>query len=465
MKILIMLRKVNIFIFLFLLLNIASPKETIIFAFQVHRHGARAPYDGVKDGIDIYKENWTQIAELSEIGKRQLYLLGVKARKRYINQYNLLSEKYNPQEIYIKSTDSNRTIESIYSFLQGLYPPGSGPLLNNKIIENKNITYPPNLKYKNYFDDIIKEFNMSLGQALPYQMSIEPIHLFYKPDHDSELYDSTYCYGFKEEYELLQRREEIFNFVDNIMNETNNMFMDLEETKNKTFLYDYWTLYKYMDGFLCDDTDLRKFEFMKKTYGDDIITKLRNYSKTFIDMDYFGTNFPESRREIGIVANSYTLHSLLNWMEIAKNGFEKKINKYIKYVIFSAHDSTIGALESFVRLVFNKEMDSCTFGDSRYFELYFDDDDNKYKVRYLKGDGTIKLTVDYNEFKDIINNRTWSDEKVGEFCQFEDNIIKSKNNKKEEVDKNVFGKTLMICLIVFNVILIAILIIINYRKK
>ena len=110
-------------------------------------------------------------------------------------------------------------------------------------------------------------------------------------------------------------------------------------------------------------------------------------------------------------------------------------------------------------------MDSCTFGDSRYFELYFDDDDNKYKVRYLKGDGTIKLTVDYTEFKDTINNRTWSDEKVGEFCQFEENINKSKNNKKEEVDRNVFGKTLMICLIVFNIILIAILIFIIYRKK
>ena len=51
-------------------------------------------------------------------------------------------------------------------------------------------------------------------------------------------------------------------------------------------------------------------------------------------MDYFGTNFPESRPEVGIVANSYTLHSLLNWMEIAKNGFEKKISKYIKLNFF-----------------------------------------------------------------------------------------------------------------------------------
>ena len=32
-------------------------------------------------------------------------------------------------------------------------------------------------------------------------------------------------------------------------------------------MHDYWTIYKYMDGFLCDDTDLRQLE-------DDLSTSL-----------------------------------------------------------------------------------------------------------------------------------------------------------------------------------------------
>ena len=111
------------------------PKEKIIFAFQMIRHGARAPYLGVKNGFDVYKEKWTQVEELSNVGKRMLYLLGVKVRNRYIENENfkLLNPTYNPQEIYITSTDTNRTIESMYSFLQALYPQGTGPTINKKV--------------------------------------------------------------------------------------------------------------------------------------------------------------------------------------------------------------------------------------------------------------------------------------------------------------------------------------------
>ena len=111
---------INILLFFLILFfkNILSElEEKILFAFQMNRHGARAPYLGVTNGLDVYKEKWLKNGELSDIGKRQLYLLGVKVRKRYIEKYNLLSENYNPQEIYIKSTDSNRTIISTYSFL------------------------------------------------------------------------------------------------------------------------------------------------------------------------------------------------------------------------------------------------------------------------------------------------------------------------------------------------------------
>ena len=144
----------------------------------MNRHGARAHYLGVKDGIDVYKEKWTQIEELSDIGRRMLYLLVVKVRKRYIKDYGLLSENYNPQEIFIKESDSNRTIESIYCFLQGLYPNGNWPIINQKIINNTNIAYPPNKKYQKEFEYIINKFKMNYDNAaLPYNQFIYFIKL------------------------------------------------------------------------------------------------------------------------------------------------------------------------------------------------------------------------------------------------------------------------------------------------
>ena len=431
--------------FLFFLIKTISSKETIIFAFQINRHGARAPYFGVENGLDVYKEKWTQIEEISDVGRRMLYLLGVKIRKKYIEEYHLLSPNYNPQEIFIKSTDSNRTIESIYSYIQGLYPNGTGEKINSKLINNTKIIYPPNKKYQKDFENIINKYNMNEeGDALPYKMSVLPVHLFYKPEHELELYDARYCFGHKEDYEQRQRRKEIFDFADKINEETNYLFMELEPSINSTFLYDYWTLYKYMDCFLCDDTDVKSFEYIKNRYGNNIIEQLREYTKEYFLLDYYGTNFPDEAYKIGIATHSDTMRSLLNWMDIAIHSFENNIDKYIKFVIFSAHDSTIGALESFLRYVFDINLETCIFADSRYFELYINDD-GEYKVRYLKGDNNIKLTIPYDEFKNSIQNVIWTNDEVSIYCN---------SGKKEEKKDNSLGISIMIILIIFNVVLI-----------
>lgn len=235
-------------IFFSLLITILSKEdETILFAFQMNRHGARAPYDRINNGKDIFHEEWGKKKELSPVGKRQLYLLGAKVRNRYIKKYKLLSEQYNPQEIYIKCTDSNRTIESTYSFIQGLYPTGTGQKISNKVLNNKEITYPPNKKYQKEFDDILKKYHLNESpSSLPNNMEIMPIHIFYVPAHDFELYDSEICKGLVQKYEKQNNRKEIKDFVDGIMKDNNNkeLIINLEKdstgkTVDETFLYDY----------------------------------------------------------------------------------------------------------------------------------------------------------------------------------------------------------------------------------
>ena len=460
-------------IFLIIFKNI-TPKEKIIFAWQMNRHGARAPYLGVKDGIDAYKEKWTQIEELSEVGKRMLYLLGVKARKRYINEYKLLSEKYNPQEIYIRSTDVNRTIESIESFLQGFYPAGTGPIIKDTIANDSSIVYPPNKKYYKDFDDIIIKYNLTENNsALPYTMSVQPVHLFYKPDHQFGLYDSNICIGHKAIYEAQKKRQEILDFADELLNKF-DFYHDLEGTskENKTFMQDYSTLYKYMDGFVCDDIDQRNFRYLIEKHGFNNETKalLKNYSDQYLWMDYFGTNYPAGYDDISIMSNSYTLHSIVNWMEKAISGYINNKNNsrnnnddnqsYIKYVIFSAHDASIGALEHYMKFAFDLEPEYATFAETRFFELYYENENStEAKVRYIKGNKTEKLSETFEEFKNKIDNTTWTDERVDNFCQFK--VEEEKDINKSESHTLIAS---MIILVVVDFILILVLILLCFKK-
>ena len=46
-------------------------------------------------------------------------------RERYVKGFGLFSEEYNSTEVYVRSTNVNRTIESAISHLVGLYGPGS----------------------------------------------------------------------------------------------------------------------------------------------------------------------------------------------------------------------------------------------------------------------------------------------------------------------------------------------------
>lgn len=90
----------------------------LAFVFEVVRHGARTPIS------DVALDQFT-VSEgmLTPEGMRQRYLLGRYNRQKYIEETGFLSEIYDPEEFFIQSTNVNRTMQSGYSELLGLYPP------------------------------------------------------------------------------------------------------------------------------------------------------------------------------------------------------------------------------------------------------------------------------------------------------------------------------------------------------
>ena len=141
----------------------------VVFVTEVCRHGARAPGD---DSICTWDQDgrWGNAwNELDSVGMRQHFLLGSELRQRYILTQPAFGLTYNSTQIYVQSTDYNRTIMSAQSQLMGLFPPTSGPTLP---LSMGTVAVPPiNVKHVvDYVSDLEQ-------RALPQQYQPSSVHV------------------------------------------------------------------------------------------------------------------------------------------------------------------------------------------------------------------------------------------------------------------------------------------------
>ena len=66
--------------------------QFIIFVVIHFRHGARAPQKISDSYIDLVGEKWENPGELTGVGQRIHYILGLRNRKRYIEEYTFFHQ-------------------------------------------------------------------------------------------------------------------------------------------------------------------------------------------------------------------------------------------------------------------------------------------------------------------------------------------------------------------------------------
>jgi lysosomal acid phosphatase len=105
--------------------------ETLQLVQVIFRHGQRVPeYPYPTDPYNSdtqWKEGWGQ---LTEEGKKQEYLLGQYLRSRY---KSFVAENYVANEMYILSSDLDRTILSAQLCLAGMFPTPNGTQWNPQL--------------------------------------------------------------------------------------------------------------------------------------------------------------------------------------------------------------------------------------------------------------------------------------------------------------------------------------------
>ncbi|KAF7709276.1 lysophosphatidic acid phosphatase type 6 [Silurus meridionalis] len=120
------------------------PDHTKIDYVVTDLHGGPRPSSPVEDSYRARTlVGGTYPGQLTTLGMQQLYDLGLRLRSRYIQDMAFLSSSFSNKEVYIRSTNIVRTIESAKCLVAGLFQQqqtDTVPILTE--VAEKEILYP-----------------------------------------------------------------------------------------------------------------------------------------------------------------------------------------------------------------------------------------------------------------------------------------------------------------------------------
>lgn len=382
--------------FCFLITQIKSQEDNLHFVFEHFRHGARTPtkYKDTKTLTDIFNNTWDGNGELTQTGIIQQYILGLQNKERYKNFYNT---NFDPREFLVYSTNLNRTLMSAQAHLAGMFSDQSIPLT-----EISNESYPP--------------INVSVTLNGTMNYIPVPIHTYEERVIGGEKvieltmnFDrDVNCPKIKELRDKNKSFPKLNTFIDAFNKNFSTVFKEHFNIQNKL---DYSTIHHICDAYISNYFynvsavnlyGINKTEFLYICYD-------------FETIKQFDVEQGNLSKDAGTISSSSTMRKMIMWMEERITVNNTAIVSYTKpkYVIYSAHDTTLSAMQRFLIDAFNINYIYPPYCSTMHFELRKYND--KFHVEYYFNLEMV-LNVTFTEFKDKVLKTAWTDEDVYDYC-------------------------------------------------
>ena len=408
-----------IFIYLILLTKIYITNEEIVFVFEHFRHGARSSVYINKYNKDLYNIEWIGDGELTSIGMRMQYLIGVHIRTKYSN---IINHNTSSKELLVYSTDLNRTILSAESQLLGMFPPYKGEEMSDYEMK---IAYPPN----DISEEAQNEINKLGNISIPSKVRAIPINFFNKERKPYLLTEEQDCPRTKYIKEENYKKKNVQEFIKKFREKYQDKLMEYFNIIDKDIFENYYFLLEITDHFISSYIHKRKnLDFFK-----DRGINLTEYYEECIEFKNISMYEIETTQKVGIMASSPIFKDILHYMDnIIKAYMNKEIDnkkgkKTTKFVMYSGHDYIIVAAQLFLNSAFGKECSYPGFAANQFFELHKQDGidlDNlkeyHFYVQYFYN-GNLLLNITYPEFKRKVTEIMWSMDQIIDFCKVETN--------------------------------------------
>ncbi|XP_036181873.1 lysosomal acid phosphatase [Myotis myotis] len=303
--------------------------RTLRFVTLLYRHGDRTPVKTFPR--DPYQEDeWPQgFGQLTKEGMLQHWELGQALRQRY---RGFLNTSYHPQEVYVRSTDFDRTLMSAEANLAGLFPPIGMQRFN------PNISWQP-----------IPVHTVPIAEDRLLKFPLGPCPRY------EQLQNET-----RQTPEYQNESIQNARFLDMVANETGLTDLTLE------------TIWNVYDTLFCEKTHGLVLPPWASPQTMQRLSRLKDFSFRFLFGIY--EQAEKARLQGGVLLAQ--IRKNLTLMATSSSHLPKLL-------VYSAHDTTLVALQMAL-YVYNGEQ--APYASCHIFELYQEDNGNFSVEMYFRNE-------------------------------------------------------------------------------